>query len=234
MGTERSDDFKYRELDKNLRIMEAAEAELERQRGEAVFCLTVFVSAMSVWILLVALWDMLGRPIAERFLTYGVELIAGLMLVVVLKFTRLDIHRMGITKKNLLPSLIRSALISAVIFALMLAVKLITKPGQPILNLTEFTPTYVLTSILQEFLARGFLLTTLCSIIPSRNSEHIAVFCSSLMFTSLHLYYGFPFMAGAGLLSVLLGYCYLKDRNIWGVSLIHFVIGMGGIMLELV
>jgi len=222
------------ELDKTLRIMEVVENELEAQKRDSLFCLIVFICATSVWILLVALWEMLGKPIPEEHLTVGVELIAAMMLVVILKFTRLDIRKMGISNKNMKPTLIRAGLISAAAIVLMLAVKLITQPHQPVVNWALFDALYILTSVLQEFLARGFLVTTLVSINTSKNSKLIAVICSSLLFTSLHLYYGFFFMVGAGLLSVLLGYCYLKDENIWGVSIIHFVIGTAGIMLGIV
>ena len=65
------------------------------------------------------------------------------------------------------------------------------------------------------------------------HKKHIAVIVSSLLFTTLHLYYGFTFMVSAGLLSVLLGYMYLRDKNIWGVSLVHFVFGTMGALLTL-
>jgi len=222
------------EFDRNLRIMEVVEKELEQQKGEAVFCLLFFLCAINVWILLVALWDKLGRPIRPELMTVGVEVIAAVMLLVVLKYTRIDIRKMGVSAKNLLPSLKRAGIISAIIIAIMLAFKLITRPGQPVFNWKLFDFTYIITSPLQEFLARGFLLTTLVNINTAKNARHIAVICSSLLFTSLHLYYGFTYMLGAGVLSVLLGYCYMKDENIWGVSLIHFVFGTVGVMMELV
>lgn len=226
--------MEQKELDRNLRIMEVVEKELEQQRGEAVFCLSFFMAALSVWILLVALWDKLGRPIRGEIMTFGVELIAIIMLVVIVKFTRLDIRSMGITKKNLKGALIRACVVCVLVFLAMLALKLIKNPGQPIFNWKNYDYFYVFTSVLQEFLARGFLLTTLLRINRSKNKTHIAVICSSLMFTSLHLYYGFYYMIGAGILSLILGYCYIKDENIWGVSLIHFVFGTLGFLMELV
>jgi len=221
-------------LDEKLKIMEVVENELERQKGEALFCLMFFSCCLCSWILFVALWEKLGKPFSEKYMTIGVELIAAIMLIVVLKFTRLDIKKMGITKKNLKGTFIRDSVISLILVILMIAVKLAFKPDEPLLNLSKFDPTYTVTSVVQEFLARGFLVSTLMRINNRKSNKHVAVVCSSLMFTSLHLYYGFSFMVGAGLLSVLLGYCYLKDENIWGVSLIHFVFGTVGVMMELV
>lgn len=71
------------------------------------------------------------------------------------------------------------------------------------------------------------------NIYDNKQKKHTAVIVSSLLFTTLHLYYGFLFMVGAGVLSILLGYIYLKDKNIWGVSLIHFVFGTVSVMLGL-
>jgi len=217
-------------IDSKLKIMEMVETELEHQKGEATFCLTLFLCALSVWILSVALWEELGKPIDVDYMKYGVELIALLMLVIILKFTRLDLKKMGVTKQNLKPAMIRASIISALIIIVML----ILKPKGTPLNWSEFEVQYILTAIAQEYLARGFLLTTLLKINTSKNSVHIAVICSSFIFACLHLYYGFSYMIGAGLLSILLGYCYLKDENIWGVSLIHFVFGMAGLITGLV
>ncbi len=222
------------DFDRTLRIMEVVENELDRQNKDSLFSLFVFLCAENLWIILVALWDMLGKPILEEYLTIGVEAIAALMFVVILKFTRLDIHKMGVTKKNLKPTLKRAGIISAAAVVIMLAIKLLTQRGQPFIYWELYDALYPFTAVLQEFLARGFLVTTLVSINPTKNRKHIAVVCSSLLFASLHLYYGFFFMVGAGLLSVLLGYCYLKDENIWGVSIIHFVIGTVGVMLGIV
>jgi len=235
METEEKQTDSLDEISKSLRIMEVVETELEQQRKESILCLMVFLCAMSVWVLLVALWETLGRPIRPQLMTVGVELIAAVMLVCVLKFTRLDVRKMGITKKNLKPSLVRAGVISAITIAVMLAVKLVMRQeGQPLVNWELFKISYALTSVLQEFLARGFLVTTLIRIVSSEKKNLIVIVASSLMFTTLHLYYGLFYMLGAGLLSVLLGWCYLKDENIWGVSIIHFVFGTVGTILELV
>lgn len=168
-------------------------------------------------------------------MTVGVELIAVLMLVVILKFTQLDIRKMGVTKKNLKSSLVRSCLISLGCVVALCVVKHFLNPEAPLVNWSLLDPWYPLTCVFQEFLARGFLVTTLMNITSmNKHRNHIAVITSSLLFMSLHSYYGFFFMLAAGVLSFVLGYVYLKDENIWGVSIIHYALGMVGIMLELV
>lgn len=130
--------------------------------------------------------------------------------------------------------MLRAVCICLIILAAMVAVKLTVLRTEPFADWSRFDPTYALTSIFQEFLARGFLLTCLINILDLKSKKHVAVLLSSLLFTSLHLYYGFTFMVSAGVLSVLLGYVCIKDENIWGVSLIHFVVGMAGMVLRFV
>lgn len=224
----------YDNLEQSLQIMETVEKELNRQKAEAVFNLSLFLGAMSVWVLLVALWDKLGRPLAGTTMTYGVELIAILMFAVTQWKKRVPLKELGINTRNLVPTLLRAAAISAGIIAVMCVVKLVLKPGEALLDWSKFGITYPLTSVLQEFLARGFLLNCMLNIFDFKQKKVFSVILSSLLFTTLHLYYGFTFMVGAGVLSVLLGFLYLKDENIWGVSIVHFVFGMTGTMLSLV
>lgn len=225
--------MEYGDLEKNLKIMEVVEKELMQRKKDSTFCLAAFLAVSSVWILLVALWEKLGKPIPEHVMTYGVELIALLMLFIVKKNTGMKLGDMRVSGKNLVPSLLRAVIISGIIVAVMLALKLTVMRTEPFTDWTQLQLPYVATSILQEFLARGFLLSCLTNIFDHKYKNHMAVILSSLLFTSLHLYYGFNYMIGAFILSVLLGYLSLRDENIWGVSLIHFVFGTAGTVLVL-
>lgn len=220
-------------IEKNLQIMEVVEKELNKRKSDATKCLSIFLSSTSIWVFLVALWEKEGRPIAPTTMTYGVEIIAVIMLIVTQFNLKMKLTDMGLNFKNMKVVMKRSCIISLVIIALLIVAKLIMKPGEKLFDLSKYDFLYPLTSILQEFLARGFLLTCLMNIYDNKLKKHTAVIVSSLLFTTLHLYYGFLFMVGAGVLSVLLGYIYLKDKNIWGVSLIHFVFGTVGVMLGL-
>ena len=223
-------------LERNLRIMEVVEKELNRRKGEATFCLSVFLGATSVWVLLVELWRKLGQPFPPATMTYGVEIIAIAMFILTRTKTKLKMSDLGFGFKNIKMTLIRAGVISAIIAAVMIAAKVFVKPGLPgeaFFDLKRTNPFYPLTSVLQEFLARGFLLTCLLNIYDTKQKTHVSVILSSLLFMSLHLYYGFLFMVGAGVLSVILGYVYIKDENIWGVSIIHFVFGTLGVALAL-
>jgi membrane protease YdiL (CAAX protease family) len=48
---------------------------------------------------------------------------------------------------------------------------------------------------------------------------------SSLLFGALHIAHGFMYMMAAIILIGSLGVLYEKHQNIWGVTIIHFVLG---------
>ena len=62
----------------------------------------------------------------------------------------------------------------------------------------------------------------------------IVIWHTSLYFMSLHFQYGLPMMLGAGALSILLGYMYKKDGNIYGVTIIHYCFGKFADFLRLI
>ena len=79
--------------------------------------------------------------------------------------------------------------------------------------------------MLQEYLSRGGCQEALMRIIPGKYSDAIAIGLTSIFFMSLHVQLGFLFALGAGALSLLLGLAYRKDRNIYGVAVLHYCFG---------
>lgn len=83
---------------------------------------------------------------------------------------------------------------------------------------------YPISSVLQEFMIKGFVQDNLRSISPNQ-SRHVTVLINAMFFAILHMNYPLYYMLCAGLLCLFTGYLYERDRNIWGSVLIHFVIG---------
>lgn len=52
-----------------------------------------------------------------------------------------------------------------------------------------------------------------------------AIVISSLLFGAVHIAHGFMYMLASILLLGALGGLYEKQRNIWGVTIIHYVLG---------
>ena len=59
----------------------------------------------------------------------------------------------------------------------------------------------------------------------------VAILLSSLLFGAVHIAHGFLYMSAAMVLLGALGGLYEKHRNIWGVTVIHYVLGQAACCL---
>jgi len=99
----------------------------------------------------------------------------------------------------------------------------------------DFVPIFKLKKLLypgvclaQDFMVRGVFQSYFVSIFDgSKNNKLTAIFFSSLMFSQLHLTYGFAPMALTFIFSFLLGLFYERSRSLLGVTIIHFFTGAG-------
>ena len=85
--------------------------------------------------------------------------------------------------------------------------------------------TYIFTAILQEFLSRGVIQTSVKALMQVKYQKFFSIFLTSLLFSLMHLPFDFPFMAAAFLLSITLGIVYEKQGNIWGCAFLHWSCG---------
>ena len=90
---------------------------------------------------------------------------------------------------------------------------------------------YVLTCIVQEFLARSMIYGSIKKMFDGKNSTIAAVILSSLLFGAVHIAHGFMYMMAAIILLGSLGGLYEKHRNIWGVAIVHYVLGQAACCL---
>ena len=132
--------------------------------------------------------------------------------------------------------------ISATVVALLAAVKLVLlksnsgffAEGTPFWNwnigLYSWI-SYLFTSVLQEFLARSMIYGSIRKMFDGKNGTVVAIVLSSLLFGAVHIAHGFMYMAAAMILLGALGGLYEKQRNIWGVAIIHYVLGQAACCL---
>lgn len=84
---------------------------------------------------------------------------------------------------------------------------------------------YIFTAFVQEFLARGVMQTCVKSIMRVKYQKASSIILSSLLFSLMHMPFGFYFMLSAFLLSVGLGCIYERQKNIWGCVILHWACG---------
>lgn len=84
---------------------------------------------------------------------------------------------------------------------------------------------YIFTAFVQEFLARGVIQTSVKSLMRVKYEKQFGIFLTSLLFSLMHLPFGFIFMAGSFLLSIFLGCLFERHENMWGCAFLHWSCG---------
>ena len=90
---------------------------------------------------------------------------------------------------------------------------------------------YIFTCVIQEFLARSMIYGSISKLFDGRNATIWAILLSSLLFGAVHIAHGFMYMAVAIILLGALGGLYEKQRSIWGVAVIQYVLGQAAACL---
>ncbi|MBX2885869.1 MAG: CPBP family intramembrane metalloprotease [Granulosicoccus sp.] len=89
---------------------------------------------------------------------------------------------------------------------------------------------YIPHSIIQEFVFRGILLTTLIHLFRW-HSLWLPLLISNLLYSFMHIHLGINAVALTLLFGYLLSWLYLRHKNIVGVSLAHMLLGSPAFLL---
>ena len=195
--------------------------------------------------LIYALWEYLGRPIAADFMTHGIELLSLIMLFFILHRTSLTWKDLGILPENPAKTIKTALIVAACAVCFLFGVKGVARlinpnsfePDAPFFDISRFglrQILYVLTAGIQEFLARCVMQGNLKRILVSKHRGAMAIILSSLVFAALHIHFGFFFMIGAAVLAGLEGILYDKQNNILGVWILHWTFGVCSTLLCLI
>ena len=206
----------------------------KRRESSAVFIGTM--TAVSVWIFVVALWQKTGQRVSQEIMTQFIHAISLVMFFYIRHYTHFTFEEMGFKTKGISGAVKLDCLLTAAFTAMLFGIKLILlrvspgffAEGAPFwdwsrLNWSDFT--YPLTVVLQEFLSRGVIHENLRRIFVGKYSETAAILVSSLLFGALHIHRGFMYMIAATALLSLFGILYRRQNSIWGLCVPHFVLG---------
>ena len=221
------------------------EEALKQKVHDSSTTFATFLFGFCIWMILYALWEFLGRPIAADYLTHGVEVLALVMLFFIVYRTSLTWRDLGVFTENT-GKVIRTGLIVAAcavgfLFAAKAVARMIVptcfEPEAPFFDVRRFgyrQVLYLLTAGIQEFLARSVMQSNLKRILVGRHAAVTAIILSSLIFAALHIHLGFLFMIGAAVLAGLEGILYEKQQNILGVWIVHWAFGVCATLLCLI
>ena len=229
-----------------ITLADETEKEQTKQRlNDSSRTFSTFLFGFCIWILIYAFWEFLGRPFSADFMTHGVELLGIIMLLFIFRYTSLTWRDLGITtsqpKKTVLTALIVAACAIVFLFLLKMVARMIDpncfEPDAPFCDISRFglrQILYVFTAGIQEFLARSVIQGNLKRITVGNHTGILAIVLSSLIFSALHIHFGFLFMVGAAILAGLEGILYAKQKNIFGVWIVHWFFGVSGTLLCLI
>lgn len=219
------------------------ESNLLERINNSTIIFSLFLFIMGVWVMFCEFWDLTGRKISTENLTICIEVMGVFIFLFILKFTHLPLKEIGILTDDNKKAIKEGLIISAICAVLMFAIKIIGRMINPLLFRPErpffyFVPSvalsYVFTSLVQEFLARCVVQFNLERIIQGKYKEVVAIVLSGLLFSTLHVYYGFVFMLAASVLAMLEGIIYAKQHSLISIWIIHYVFGIVGMSLGFV
>lgn len=211
-------------------------AKLNQQRAESSTVFSVLMICVCGYLFLWSLLRYLGIELPGQIMNLVIEAISVVMFIIILKTTSFSIRDIGLRIPDVKATFVPDILITIGGTVFLIVGKVVILRVAP-----EFFPEgapfwdwsvgtfadviYPLTVVLQEFLARGVMQENLSRIFTGKWSVFLSILVSSLVFGVLHIAYGLPYMVGASLLLGVLGIFYHKQGNIWGLCIIHYVLG---------
>ena len=163
-----------------------------------------------------------------------IEGIAFLMFICIIAFTSLSLKDMGlfVLPRKFIRSLARVMPVTIVAIVVMILINLVAR----LFVGYEFKPKFIGGSpegfinylgvcILQEFLARGVIQTSVGNLIRFKWQRFSNVIIAAMIFSLMHLPFGFVFMMGSFVMGITLGIVYEKQQNIWGCVVLHWLVG---------
>lgn len=220
-----------------------AEEQAARLRRESTYLLVSTIVYICAFMFVYAAWDHLGRPFAAQYLTVLLELGGLVVGLLALRFTSLRLASLGLGTRNLARNLREAGLVSVALVAAMVAGKLVlmrVAPGllahpETLCSLSGLSLGALvgcaLAACVQQFLARGIVHQSLWHVLGDEHSHALAIAVSTVMLASLQLPYGPLRMAGSAVLLALYGMLYERQRSIWGLVLVDFVVGVCALAL---
>ncbi len=170
------------------------------------------------------------RPIS--WVGFLIFMVPALYLVRAIDFPILSVVDVRI---NFRRTMIESTTVSLIIVvvAALLTLGITPVEGVPQVNenftwewaVVVFTPDYLLHCYVQELVARGIMQNAIQRFLQDERG-HKTILACSLAFAVMHVHLGVEVALASGIGGVVFGYLYLHQKNLLGVTLIHWVIGM--------
>ena len=215
---------------------------LKKKRHDAAVVFSCVIACISMYLLLLATLDFFQIQIPTIRLSQILNAMVFCFCIIVYRKTDFSVEELGLKINNYKSTFLSAIGISVALVALLMAAKLVMlrlNPGffpaeAPFWNWNigmNNWISYIFSCIVQEFLARSMLYGSVRKLFDGKRAVTFAIALTTLLFGAVHLGHGFMYMIGAMVLIGSLGGLYEKQRNIWGVAIIHYVMGEAGTCL---
>lgn len=209
---------------------------INRQRRESSTVFAVMMTCICGYLFLWSLLRFMGIEPPGWVMSIVIECISVVMFVIILKTTSFSFNDIGLRITDARKTFVPAAWITVIGTVVMVGGKVLLlrvapgffPEGAPFWDWSAGTVAdifYPATAVLQEFLARGVMQENLNRVFSGKHAMGMSVFVSSLAFGVMHIHYGLPYMLAASILLGALGMLYNRQRNIWGLCIIHYVLG---------
>lgn len=215
-------------------VTELEHLRLQRKESSSVFA--ALMGCICVYLFIIAGIGTSGVDMPKWVGTQLIQGIAVIMFLIIWKTTSFSLSDMGLRMNDARRTLVVDVGITLAGLGVLVGGKMLLQGVSPgyfptgapfwdfsVANFSDYV--YPATVVLQEFLSRGVMQGSLGRIFTGKHAEGMAVVVSSLIFGVLHISYGFMYMAAAFVLSLALGSLYSRQKSIWGLCIIHYVLG---------
>ena len=215
---------------------------LKKKRNDAVIVFSCVAACLCLYLLLLAMLEFLKINVPTKMLTQVINAMVFVIGVIIYRKTDFSFDELGLKLVKPKHTFGSAIIVSLGIVALLVLAKLIILQVSPGF-FAENTPfwnwdiglyswvSYIFTCIIQEFLARSMIYTSIRKMFDGKKSAIFAIVLSSLLFGAVHIAHGFMYMIASIILLGSLGGLYEKQRNIWGVAIIHYILGQAACCL---
>lgn len=229
-----------------LVLSDVTEAEFfKKKRYDASVVFSCVIVCVCLYLLLLATLDFVQIHLPTAALTQVINAMVFAFCIIIYRKTDFTVEELGLKITDYKGTFLPAIAVSALVVAALMVAKLIVMhfvPGffpadAPFWNWNIGIynwASYGFTCIVQEFLARSMIYGSIRKMFDGKHAVILSIVLSSLLFGAVHIAHGFMYMFGAMILLGSLGGLYEKQRNIWGVAIIHYVMGEAGACLGII
>jgi membrane protease YdiL (CAAX protease family) len=215
---------------------------LRKKKHDASIVFSCVTACVCLYLLLLATLEFLKINVPTKALTQVINAMVFVFGIIIYKKTKLTFDELGLKIHHFKRTFGSSIIIALFSIMLLMAAKLVVlklapdffAPNVPFWNwnigLYSWI-SYIFTCIIQEFLARSMIYSSIKRMFDGKRGMIAAMVLAALLFGAVHIAHGFMYMMAAMILLGALGGLYEKHQNIWGVTIIHFVLGQAACCL---